>query len=114
VAASTESKVVQPKLVVLFCVLCFIRGFVNMILVAFPPAYQTGATPFLVLMTLGFLGCMFGYWLMKRWGVYLLAALVLVFIAVQWKTLRPADLVLALALPLFGLLVGAIHFKKMT
>jgi 4-amino-4-deoxy-L-arabinose transferase-like glycosyltransferase len=112
VAASTESNVVRPKLVVLFCVLCFIRGFVNMIFVAFPPAYQTGATPFLVLMTLGLLGCMFGFWLMKRWGVYLLAALVLVFIAAQWKTLRPADP--ALALPLFGLLVGAIHFKKMT
>jgi hypothetical protein len=104
----------RPWLVVAFCVFCFVRGFMNMLLFAFSLGGKvTEDLPFFSIMTMILLGAMVGYWLMKRWGVYLLAAQTAVFLAVKWKTMHgvgdPALFLFAL-----GLVTGLVYFRRMT
>lgn len=102
----------RPWLIWVFCVLCFIRGFFNMLL----PLTQGRATSELLLITittLGLLGAMFGFFLMKRWGFYLLLADLAFFLVVNWNVLRgisdPSVYFYAL-----GLVTGLVYFRRMS
>jgi hypothetical protein len=101
----------RPKLITIFCVLIFIRAFVVMTLVAFTPSMRADI-PFVSTMTFFFLIIMFGYWTMKRWGLYALGIHAAAFVYHEWQALQgfdPSFLFYAL-----GLVAGIVYFKRMS
>jgi hypothetical protein len=104
----------RPPLVIILCALIFIRAFVVMFMIAFPPLLKglTQNIPFISTMTMGWLVIMFGFWMMRRWGVYVLAAHFVIFITAQWNSLHgidPTFLFYALAFT-----ATALYYRRMT
>jgi hypothetical protein len=104
----------RPPLVIILCVLIFIRAFVNMFLVAFPPLMKgvTQNIPFLSTMTMCWLAVMFGLWMMRRWSLYVLVGQFVIFLAVQWRTLHGFDPTYIFYV--LGFVAEALYFRRMT
>lgn len=103
----------RPRLVVLLCFLCLVRAFVNMMLIAFPVGGKaTEEIPVLSILTMGWLVIMFGFWMMRRWGLYVLVAHLAIFVAVHRSVLTfrdPSFLFYAV-----GLTAGLLYYRRMT
>jgi hypothetical protein len=104
----------RPWLVTAFCVLAVVRIFLTMMFLMSPTTLTLGTwyPVFLSIMALLLIGIMMLFWRMRRWGVWALAAHTAVFAGV-FLLLKQPNPEVVFFVPLWGLLAGAIYYKRM-
>ena len=117
--AVLSSKSVRPFLVTLLCILGFLFGIGALFSIANPEvldkllAYGYDRFMLSCIKTMIAIVAFIGYWKMRRWGVYLFAAMTFGGIAAHLSILGPIWWP-ALMPNLLVIVVGLVYFKKMS